>query len=173
MTLQSTVYSTLGHGVPGELAFDTPLRATPGTIDPAATAANCVMGRYFTKSRTTGLYRPGGDTATDTTLIFGGIAGSPKSAIAYGVGTDPFAASLALAPGDTTDFFEMATPWIRVTAAALIGDIVAYDIVTGQLFTYAPGATIPAGRLAVPNAVVYRVGTSLSGGDVICVKLTN
>lgn len=173
MTLQSTVYSTTGRGLPGELAFDTPLRANAGTIDPAATAANCMIGRYYTKSRTTGLYRPGGDTATDTTLIFGGIAGSPKSSIAYGVLNDPLAPSLALQPGDTTDFFEMATPWISVNAPAVIGDVVAYDIVTGVMYTYAPGASIPAGRLAVPNAVVYRVGTSLAGGDIICVKLTN
>lgn len=173
MALQTTVYRTLARGIPGELAFDGPLRASPGAISPTASAANCVIGRYFTKSRTDGTYRPGGDTATDTTLTFGGIAGSPKSAIAYGVLNDPLAPSLQLRPGSITDFFEMATPWISVAAPAKVGDVVAYDIVTGELSTFAPGASITAGKLAVPNTTVYRVGTDASGGDIIACKLTN
>lgn len=171
---QQTVNKDIGAGIPGELAFDGPLRATPGMIDPAATAANCVLGRYFTKSRLTGLYGPGGDTAGNPDLVFGGIAGTPKEMINYGTAAGgPLAPSLLLKPGSQATFFEMATPWVSVGAPAHISDTVIYEIATGIISTVPHETAVPALSLAVPNAVVYRVGTTLSGGDVVCIKLTN
>lgn len=175
MTIQQVVYRDIGHGIPGELAFDGPLRATAGMIDLAADAANCVVGRYFSKNRTTGAYTPGGDPETDVNLTTGGVAGSPKSGIAYGLLNDPFAASLNLLPGSVTDFFEMATPWVSVAKPAKVGDIAVYTITTGVISTVTPAelATLPATELAIPNAVVYRVGTTNADGGIIAIKLTN
>ena len=173
MALQSTVYRSIGRGVPGELAFDTPLRATPGMIDPAAVAANCAYGRFFTKSADTGLYSPGGTLDADT--IFGGIANSPKEGIAYGTLNEPFAPSLAIRPGDVAAFIEMGAPWVSVARASKIGDPVIYSTLTGEVNTMAPGATAPTDFAAIPNAVVYRIGTEFEGvtGNIVCIKLTN
>lgn len=170
---QQTVNSNIGAGIPGELAFDGPLRATPGTIDPAATAANCVLGRYFTKNRDTGLYGPGGDTAGNVDLQFGGIAGTPKELINYGSSTNHLAPSLLVKPGSLATFFEMGMVWVSVAAPAQISDKVIYTIATGVIATVPAETAVPALSLAVPNAVVYRIGTDLAGGDTICIKLTN
>lgn len=171
---QQTVNRDIGAGIPGELAFDGPLRATPGTIDPAATAANCVLGRYFTKNRDTALYGPGGDTAGNVDLHFGGIAITPKELINYGTAAGgPLAPSLLMKPGSLATFVEMGMVWVSVAAPAQITDKVIYTIATGVIATVPAETAVPALSLAVPNAVVYRVGTDLAGGDVICIKLTN
>lgn len=171
---QQTVNKDIGVGIPGELAFDGPLRVTPGTIDPAATAANCVLGRYFTRNRDTGLYGPGGDTAGNVDLQFGGIAGNPKELINYGTAAGgPLAPSLLVKPGSLASFTEMGMVWVSVAAPAQISDKVIYTIATGVIATVPAETAVPALSLAVPNAVVYRIGTDLAGGDVICIKLTN
>lgn len=173
MGFQSTVYPTTGRGIPGELAFDTPLRATPGMIDPAATAANCQYGRFFTKDAVSGLYSPGG--ALDTDTIFGGIANSPKEGIAYGTLGNPFDASLLVAPGDIAAFIEMGAPWVRVARTSREGDVAVYSTTTGEVNTMAPGGTPAAGFAEIPNAVVYRVASLYDGvtDTIVCIKLTN
>lgn len=174
MLFQQTVNRDIGAGIPGELAFDGPLRATPGLIDPAAIAANCVLGRYFTKNRDTALYGPGGDTGTNPDLIFGGIAGTPKELINYGVGGDPLAPSLLLKPGSLATFFEMGMVWVVLAAPAQEGDIAVYTIATGVISTVPPESigALPSTQLRIPNAVVYRVGAA-AAGDVACIQLTN
>lgn len=171
---QQTINSNMGVGIPGELAFDGPLRAQPGFIDPAATAANCVLGRYFTKNRDTGLYAPGGDTTANADLMLGGIAGTPKELINYGTAAGgPLAPSLLVKPGSLATFFEMAMVFVQVAAPCQVGDKVIYAVATGIIATVPAETAVPAGSLAVPNAVVYRHATDLAGGDVICIKLTN
>lgn len=171
---QQTVNRDIGAGIPGELAFDGPLRATPGIIDPAAVAANCVLGRYFTKNRDTALYGPGGDTGANADLVLGGIAITPKELINYGTAAGgPLAPSLLMKPGSLATFVEMGMVWVSVTAPAQISDKVIYAIATGVISTVPHETAVPALSLAVPNAEVHRVGTDLAGGDVICIKLTN
>lgn len=171
---QQTINSTIAAGIPGELAFDGPLRATPGFIDAAAVAANCVLGRYFTKNRVSGFYGPGGDTGTNVDLILGGIAGTPKEQIAYGTLGAPLAPSLAVKPGSLVTFFEMGMVWVRLAAPCKQGDIAVYTIATGVISTVPPESigTLPVTQLRVPNAVVYRVAAD-AAGDVACIKLTN
>lgn len=172
---QQTVNRDIGAGIPGELAFDGPLRATPGFIDPAANAANCVLGRYFTKNRDTGLYGPGGDIGTNPDLILGGIAGTPKEMINYGTAAGgPLGPSLIVKPGSLATFFEMGMVWVLLAAPAQEGDIAVYTITTGVIATVPPEdiGTLPATQLQVPNAVVYRVAAT-AAGDVACIKLTN
>jgi hypothetical protein len=67
----------------------------------------------------------------------------------------------------------MGMVWVSVAAPAQISDKVIYTIATGVIATVPKETAVPALSLAVPNAEVYRVGTDLAGGDVICIKLTN
>lgn len=170
--LQSTVNANIAAGIPGELAFDSPKRASPGQIDPAALAANCVIGRYFTKNRDTGLYAPGGNTATNNDLVFGGILGSPKEHVGIGALGDPFAPTLAIQPGSIGTFFEMCMIFVISPAPCQEGDIAIYNTTTGVISFLSRETAVPAGSLQIPNAVVHRVA-AVAAGDVACIKLTN
>lgn len=171
---QSTVLGDLAAGIPGELAFDSPLRCSPGFVAADATPANVVIGRFFTKNRDTGLYQPGGDMVANDDLLFGGIMGSPKEQIGLGVFGDPFAPSLTIPVGSLASFYEMCMLWVIAPAACQVGDIAVYTIATGVISTIKPEdlADLPATQLQIPNAVVYRVA-ALAAGDVACIKLTN
>lgn len=172
---QSTVYADMGAGIPGELAFDSPLRATPGMIDPAyATPANVVIGRFFTKNRDTNLYAPGGDMAANADLIFGGILGGPKEQIGLGVLGNPFAPTMVIPLGEIGTFYEMGMVFVAAPAACQEGDVAVYVKTTGVI-SFVPHestGTIPATQAVIPNAVVYRV-VATAAGDVACIKLTN
>lgn len=172
---QQTLNGNIAAGIPGELAFDGPLRASPGFIDGAANAANCFLGRFYTKNRDTGLYQPGGDMVANDDLLFGGIAGTPKEMIGYGTTAGgPLAPSLAVKPGSLATFFEMGMVNVAMAAPCQEGDIAVYTIATGVISTVPPESigTLPATQQQIPNAVVYRVVAS-AAGDVACIKLTN
>lgn len=172
MTFPNTVRVSQAFGVPGEFAFDSPQRVQPGTIDPTQDADQAVVGRYFSKHRTTGVYTSEGDPLTDSALVFGGILGFPKEFARYGNDLD---ATLLIPPGTPdAQFIEMGMVNAFVINASKEGDVVAAEVGTGRLFAYVNEAAIPAvTHFIVPNATVYRSENSVAGGAVVCVKLTN
>jgi hypothetical protein len=172
MTIPNTVRADQAFGIPGEFAFDSPSRVQPGTIDPAQSAAESVIGRYFSKHRVTGLYTSVGNALTDAALIFGGILGFPKEQALYG---DALAPSMLVPPGSTdAQFVEMGMVNAFVINACKEGDVVAAEVGTGKLYAYVNAAAVPAvTHFLIPNAKVYRSENSVAGGAVVCVKLTN
>jgi hypothetical protein len=170
---QSQVRDFIGSGIPGEFAYTGPRRVKPGFIAAAATAVNCVIGRFYTKNVTTGELSPGG-TLVDGTTIFGGILGFPKEHASFGTLGDPFAATLTLPPGAKGDFIEMGEPFVFVNNVCKRGDLLAYEVATGKLYAYTNGTAPPAGQALIPNAQVSGMNyNSAVGGSVVIVTLTN
>lgn len=172
MPFQSTVRMDQAFGVPGEIIFDSPLRAQPYTIAAAAVAANCVVGRVFCLDRTTRFVSPGGDLTSDA-VKFAGIMSSPKQYAATGVAGDPLAPSLLVDPGSEAEFVSMGMIVITTTRATKPGDIVIYNTTTGVVDTMDVLATPPAGYSPVPNAEVHRSYTTDAAGGLVVAKLTN
>ena len=168
-SFQQTVRPVLAAGVPGELAFDGPLRVRPGIIALTAAAENCVFSRYFTLDQTTGEFSPGG--ALSDTVVLGGILGFPKEHASFGLNGDPFAPSLLLAPGSNASFIGMGMAWVICATAAEEGNVVAYDNTTGAISAYANVAAIPGTSTQLKNATIYRSRSTVPGG-IVCVKIT-
>jgi hypothetical protein len=172
MAFPNTVRADMAFGVPGEMAFDSPQRVRPGTIDPDQDAAVSIIGRYFSLDRVTGLFTSEGDPLTDSDLIFGGLLAFPKEYALYGDALEP---TLTVPPGTPdAQFVQMGTPLAFVINASKEGDVIAAEVGTGRLFAYVNEAAIPAAtHFIVPNTTVYRSENSVAGGAVVCIKMTN
>lgn len=170
---QTQVRDFMGSGIPGEFAYTGPRRVKPGFIAAAAIATNCVIGRFFTKNVTTGELSPGG-ALVDGTTIFGGVLGFPKEHSSYGTLGDPFAATLTLPPGSKGDFIEMGEPFVFVNNVCKRGDLLAYEVTTGEIYAYTEGTAPPAGQALIPNAIISSMNfNSAAGGSVVIATLTN
>lgn len=174
MSFQKEVRFDQAFGVPGEIIFDGPTRATPYSIDPAAVAANVQVARFFTLNRASGYAAPGGNLDADpATVVIAGILSSPKQYALTGVAGDPLAPSMLVEPGTTAEFLSMGMICVQSKSACKPGDYVIYNTTTGELDTMdVDAAAPPAGWAPVPNALVHRSQTGATGGLVVA-KLTN
>lgn len=174
MTLQSTVALNQGFGVVGELAFDGPLRAISAVID-HATAANIVVGRWFT-APADGEYRPGGTGAV------GGLLVNPKVYASIGTSAGgPLAPTLIVPTGTVGEFASMGEFVVAAANAVALGDLAMYDTTTGAISALSPTATytgviaITTGILTVSAASADAnlavgspvIGTGVPGGTFI------
>jgi hypothetical protein len=157
---QSVIGTQLALGVIGEFWLDAggSSRVQPGVLK--GTAANIVIGRWFTRDPADGLFLPGGDAG-----VPGGILMNPKEYSTAGT-----AAGGALAPtltllAGTVGSFCTDTPGIvvRLGNAAAVGAGVYYDDVTGELFAGVAGA----GQTQIPNAAVVRFANLAAGLAVV------
>lgn len=157
---QSTIPTALGLGVIGEFFLDAggSSRVQPGVVK--GTAANIVVGRWFTIDPADGQFTPGGAAG-----VPGGILMGPK-----GYSTPGTAAGGALAPtltllAGTVGEFCTDTPGIIVAApgAAAIGAAVYYTDATGVIGI----GTAGAGQTQIPNARVVRFANLAAGLVVI------
>lgn len=106
-------------------------------------------------------------------LVFAGIMCNPKAAALYGTAAGTLTPTLAIPDNSQADFLTMGDVNSAVGTACGIGDLVAYNVTTGALSTFAPGGTPPAGCVAVPNAVVYRYPVTSGSGGLTVARLTN
>ncbi len=164
MTLQSTVALVQGFGVVGEQAFDGPLRAVPAVIK-HATAANIVVGRFFTVDATDGTYRPGGTGAV------GGLLVNPKALASIGTSAGgPLAPTLTVPTGTIGEFATMGEFIVALANAAALGDKVMFDQTTGALSALPPVATY-SGVIAVTTGILTvslaSTGANLGVGSVV------
>jgi len=157
---QSTIGVALGLGVIGEFYLDAggSSRVQPGVLK--GTAANLVVGRWFTIDAADGTFVPGGAAG-----IPGGILMAPKS-----YSTSGTAAGGALAPtltllAGTVGEFCTDTPGIIVAmpGAAAIGAAVKYNDTTGVI----SAGTAGAGETAIANARVVRFSNLAAGLAVV------
>jgi hypothetical protein len=155
--MQSTVNMNQGFGVVGEVVFEGPLRAQPGTIK-GATAANIVIGRAFTIDAADGKFQPGGTGA------FGGILANPKSQSSIGTSSGgPLAPTLVVPAGTEGSFVTMGEILVYLTTAAAIGDGVFFVQADGTL----GAGTAGAGQTQIANAQVKRYANAAAGLAVI------
>jgi len=157
---QTTIGTTLALGVIGEFFLDAggSSRVQPGVLK--GTAANLVVGRWFTIDPADGTFVPGGAGG-----VPGGILMSPKE-----YSTPGTAAGGALAPtltllAGTVGSFCTDTPGIIVAlpGAAAVGAALKYNDTTGVILAGAPGA----GETAIANARVVRYANLAAGLAVV------
>lgn len=148
MGFQTTVRQLQASGIIGEIAFNGPIRAQPGTIE-SETAANNVIGRAFTVT-SEGLFRAGG------TGIFAGILFNPKVYASYGTSVGTLEPTLTLPNGTEAEFLLMGIPFVYLPDAAEIGDLVTYNTTTGALATVADSVEV-TGAIATTTLTVSAV----------------
>ncbi len=157
MGFQSTVAVNQGFGVPGEVVFEGPLRATPGVIKGADPTLN-VVGRAFSIDPADGQYTPGG------AFNFGGILSNPKALQSIGTSAGgPLAPTLTVPAGTVGEFVTMGEICVALTNAATIGDAVKFVNADGTLAAGAAGA----GETQIAGAKVVRYSNAAAGLAVI------
>lgn len=159
MAFQSTITGAQAYGIPGELAFEGPLRAQAAVLN-SADAANNVFGRYFTLSAE-GVAQAGGAGS------IGGILANPKGSVSYGTTANgPLAPTSTIANGEIGELVTSGIIYVTLPGAAALGDAIKYNTTTGILGSGAPGA----GEAAVPNARVSHFTVAGAGLAVITIN---
>lgn len=156
MGFQQTIAANQGYGMVGESVFDGPRRAQPGIVK--GTAANIVVGRFFTIDPADGQFQPGG------TGVPGGILCNPKALQSIGTQAGgPLAPTLVVPAGTVCEFATMDELLVQLTNAANIGDGVYFVNADGTL----AAGTASTGQTQIPNARVERFANAAAGLAVI------
>lgn len=134
MGLQQTVNRNQAFGVVGEIRYNPEFRAQPGPVkigSLGASAADLVVGRFFTMDPADGFFQPGGAIGP---YAYGGILANPKEYVSNGtVANGTLAPSLTLQAGTIGDFLTMGAIVIALAAAYNAGDRLTYNLVTGVI----------------------------------------
>lgn len=167
---QQSVAATMGMGIPGELAYDGPMRAKPWNLvsNPEAN----VIGATAYTIVSEGVAMAGG------TGVFAGILVSPKEHAAHGTpgsyttGGGPLAATMTLPDETIGTLLTMGAPYVILTTAANPGDLLVYDTTTGALSSVPAGTTAAGtGKAFVPNAKTILRASAANG--LAIAELTN
>lgn len=169
MGFQSTVNIYTGLGVPGELAFDGPIRSAPYNLFSSATPN--IYGYAFTVSNganpDTTAGSPNAGTATvGGTGIFAGILVNPKAASSNGSSTNPLAATLTVPDYSIGELLFMGEVFVNLTTTANVGDLVTYATATGAIGSVKPTASF-TGVIAVTTGVL--TVSAITAGSTIAV----
>lgn len=157
---QSAVAADIGFGLVGTPFLAGPYRAEPGTIV-HATAANIVIGRWFTQAAD-GTWRPGGAGAVQ------GLFVNPQAMASLGTsGGGSLAPTLVVPTNTIGEFAYMGQFVVSCTNAVALGAAAWYDTTTGAIGSGAPGA----GQAAIPNGRFIRQANAAAGLAVL--ELTN
>ena len=157
MGFQSTIALAQGFGLVGEIILDGPTRAKPGVLK--GTAANIVVGRFFTRDASDGQYQPGG-TGQD-----GGILSNPKALQSVGTSAGgPLAPTLTVPAGTVGELLEMGGVVVALGNACTPGDLVQYKQSDGTLKALPPKATY-SGVIAVTSGILT-VSDASSGANL-------
>lgn len=166
MSFQQSVIGNLKSGIIGEIALLGPMRVTPAMLD-SASAANNVVGRYFTYADEAAETMAAGGTGE-----IGGILILPKTHALHGTAGDTLGDALVLPNGEPGEFMSMGFVWVALASSgASIGSVLKYATATGVIDHGAPGEN----EAAVPNAKVVRHNPSptAAGQYLALVQLTN
>lgn len=174
MAFQSTVPSVIPAGIPGELAFEGPLRSQPGRLN-SADAANNIFGRGLTiignaaaQDATNAVVGAGG------TGVFAGISMLPKNHPTYGTSAGGIYAPSNVVPnGEIIDCLTMGEIFALVSTTCNIGDNVYFNTTTGILATTAPGVTTLASHTLIAGARIERFPFTGTPPGLVVVKLTD
>ena len=163
MGFQTALAAALAFGVVGDILYDGPHRAKPGVLK--GTAANIVVGRYFTLDASDGQYAPGG-TGKD-----GGILSNPKALQSIGTSAGgPLAPTLVVPAGTVGEFTDMGMMVVALTNGCNIGDLVQYAHADGTLKAQGPVVSF-TGEIAVTTGVLT-VTAMTAGSPPIAVGMT-
>ncbi len=172
MPFQTLVQGNIAAGIPGELAFEGPLRAQPLRLN-STDATNNVFGRVLrivgnaaAQDGTNAVAGAGG------TGVFAGILVSPKEHVSYGtLAGGTLGASFVLANGTLATGLTMGEVFVLSSTTANIGDLVWSNDTTGAIAATAPGVTTLSGHTQVPFARFERFPVQTAGGLAV-IKIT-
>lgn len=159
---QSAVNIFTALGIPGELAFDGPIRSKSYILNSSGTPN--LVGNYFTVSAQ-GNVDPSGNSAYSPTAqaggtgVMGGILWNPKQYVSFGTTANgPLGPTLQLADNTQGELLSMGEVFVYLPGPANIGDLVVYDPLTGNLSSITPVVNFTAAIAAT------------AGGDVMTVS---
>jgi hypothetical protein len=174
--LQLTVDIFNALGIPGDLAFDGPIRAGSYNLYSAAVpqyvgyAYTVVSGANPNPSQAAG---NAGTAKVGGSGPFAGILVNPKEYPLRGTTAGgPLAASLVLPDYAIGDLLVMGEIFVDLPGPASIGDLVTYDPLTGALNTIAPAAVFVGSSstttltVASVSAGIVAVGQQITGTGV-------
>lgn len=167
---QTTVNIWSALGVPGDVAFDGPMRAAPYNL--YSGACSNVIGYAYTVVNG-GNPEPSANSANAGTAqvggagVFAGILINSKEYAAYATCSShvPLDPTMILPNYAIGDLMTMGTLCVQLDGAANVGASVYYAPATGALSVTSSGHTL------VPNATVVRY--DLSGSGLAIIQLTN
>lgn len=105
--------------------------------------------------------------------VIAGLMVNPKEATLWGTTNGTLAPTLAIPDNAQSEFAMMGDFIVLVPGPCNIQDLLAYNVTTGAISTYAPGGSVPAGCAAIPNSSIYRYPVTASGGGLTVARLTN
>lgn len=159
--MQSSVLTTQGFGVVGELFSDGPKRAKSYIL---GSASNTIGYAYTVSSE--------GNVVVGGTGVFAGILVNPKSYATSGTSSGTLEPTLVLPQYTQGELLQMGEIVISLPAAAAIGDKIVYDTTTGALSTVASvvqaTGSISTTTLTVTAVTsgVLAVGQLITGANV-------
>jgi hypothetical protein len=106
-------------------------------------------------------------------LVFAGLMVNPKEATLWGTTSGTLAPTLAIPDTAQAEFSVMGDWVVEVSTACNVGDLIAYNVTTGALSTFAPNGSPVAGSVQMPNAKVYRYAITNGSGGLTVARLTN
>lgn len=162
MSFQSTVATTQGFGVPGEIFTSSPTRAKSYILNSGA-VPNTVGYAYTLTSE--GVAQCG--DAAEAGGEFAGILINPKGYALQGAAAGSLAPTLVVPEDSQGELLTMGEIIVYLTTAANIGDAVYFVNATGAL----GAGTAGAGQTQIPNAKVSRY--TLAGAGLATIELTN
>lgn len=133
------IYNALG--IPGDIAFDGPMRAgsynlySAGVPNVVSYAFTVVLGINPEPSKNSG---NAGTAKVGGTGIFAGILINPKEYPLRGIVGNPLGASLVLPDYAIGDLMTMGEVFVNLPGGANLGDLVTYDPLTGALNSVTP-----------------------------------
>ena len=182
MGFQSTVNYYEALGIPGDLAFDGPIRSTPANINSSGTP-NYIGNAYTWTANAnpdTAAGSPNaGNAAVGGTGVFAGILVNPKAYASLGTSGNPLAPTLILPDNTIGELLYMGQIFVNLPGPANQGDLVTYDPSTGNLNSIAPntnftGYIVAGGSAGVPDVLhvtavsagILAVGQIITGTGV-------
>ncbi len=174
MGFQTVVNVENAFGIQGALYDNGPVRSAPYELVSASAAYNVIGATAYTLTTAdTGNGSASGVAAAGGTGAFVGILGNAKLYATAGTSSGALNPSMALPNYTIGELFTMADLIVAIPGNASIGDLVAYDLTTGALSTYAPvtkftAALSTGGALSVTAVSVgqLQVGQMISGASI-------
>ncbi len=138
---QSTINTYPALGVPGDLAFNGPIRGIPYNLYSAGTPN--ILGYAFTVSNGGNPDPLGGTPNAGTATVggtgkFAGILYNTKEYSSFGTSGAPLNPTLALPDYTVGSLMQMGEVFVNVDNQPSIGDLVTYDPADGSISTVAP-----------------------------------
>lgn len=167
MAFQSTVNIYNALGIPGDLAFDGPMRAAPYNLFSSAVPNK--VGYAFTVTAGANPDTVGGSPLAGTakvggTGVFAGILVNPKAYALLGSSSNALAPSLTLPDYAIGELLTMGMIYASLPGPANVGDLVTYDPLTGALNSIAPTTAftgaIAAGGASTPDVLTVSAVSS-------------